>query len=168
MSISARELTEGGYDLFFGTNTLSDIHGWTGPLRRTVLLHEASLSRALQCTGRMENSRDQYPLLGLSSRPVFFLGSGLEFDAFMNGPQRQKGKLWLYQKSKLVRRRLVNELHLTPAQGAITQLWAGMERGTKEHNGAVREDLASSDVTIDSTSTIVLPGSLGEVRCVSR
>ena len=86
----------------------------------------------------------------------------------MNGPQRQKGKLWLYRKSKLVRRRLVNELHLTPAQGVITQLWVGMERGTKEHNGAVREDLASSDVTIDSTSTIVLPGSLGEVRCVSR
>ena len=30
---------------------------------------------------------------------------------------------------------------LTPAQGAITQLWAGTEPGIEEHNGAVNRRL---------------------------
>ncbi|KAF9647013.1 NAD(P)-binding protein [Thelephora ganbajun] len=37
---------------------------------------------------------------------------------------------------------IVNRLVLTPAQGAITQLWAGTEKGIEEHNGAYLVPLA--------------------------
>lgn len=51
---------------------------------------------------------------------------------------------------------------LTPAQGAITQLWAGTEAGIEEHNGAVWGRLTPSGVVANSVFTVL--GPLCEVR----
>lgn len=64
--------------------------------------------------------------------------------------------------SQTIRRQ--NLLMLTPAQGAITQLWAGVEKGIEKHNGAVRKRLASSGTTTDHSPTILVLGAPGKVR----
>lgn len=41
-----------------------------------------------------------------------FIGPGLEFDTFKDGPRRKKkGAFWLYTQSKFVRHHLVDELY---------------------------------------------------------
>lgn len=57
---------------------------------------------------------------------------------------------------------------MTPAQGAITQLWAGTENGIEEHSGAVRKRLASSGVIVDNIHTFLVSGPLGEVFRASK
>jgi retinol dehydrogenase 12 len=103
------EPTEDGYDLTFGTNALGEsaefrpryppLNLFLGHFYFTKLLLPALLNTPAGHKARVINTTSFVHLFGSS-----FVGSGLDFDTFKDGPKRRRmGKVWLYGQSKFVR-----------------------------------------------------------------
>jgi len=103
------EPTEDGYDLSFGTNAL-------GYFYFTKLLLPALSNTPEGRKARVINTTSFVHLFGSS-----FLGSGLEFDTFKDGPKRRgKGKVWLYGQSKFANIIFTQELVRRHGDGIIS------------------------------------------------